>query len=88
MKEFLKEEIKIIADKVSFLRNMLLAITSGIVGIIFGFSQNKIIVNSLIIGLFFVGVIAVFLIFFRINFLEQKRDELILKLKDIKWVKF
>jgi len=84
MKEYLKEEIRKIADKTAFLRNMLLAITSGVIGIIFGLSQKKIIINFLIIGLFFTGIVVIFLIFFRINYLEQKRNELISKLKDIK----
>jgi len=39
MQEFIKEEIKKIADKVSFLRNILLI--SGIVGVLFGITQNK-----------------------------------------------
>jgi len=84
MREYLKEEIKKIADKTGFLRNILLAIMGGIVGIIFGFSQNKIIINSLSLGLFFVGIMTAVLISFRINYLERKRDDLILKLKDEK----
>ena len=84
MQEFIKEEIKIIADKISFLRNILLAVMSGVVGIIFGFSQNKIIINSIIIGLFFVGLILIFIISVRINYLEKEREKLILKLKDVK----
>jgi len=84
MKEYLKEEIKKIADKISFLRNILLAVISGIVGIVFGFSQNKIVINSLSLGLFFVGIMTAVLISFRINYLERKREGLILKLKDEK----
>jgi len=84
MIEYIKEEIKKIADKINFLRNMLLATISGIIGIIFGLSQNKIIINSLIIGLFLVGIVIIVFISFRINYLENERDKLILKLKDKK----
>jgi len=42
MQEFIKEEIRKISDKVSFLRNILLALISGIVGVLFGITQNKI----------------------------------------------
>ena len=83
MKDFLKEEIKKISDKINFLRNIFLALLSGIVGIIFGFSQNKIIINSLSISLFFIGILVTILLLFRINLLEKEKDVLILKLKDL-----
>ena len=82
LNDYIKEEINIISDKVKFLRNVLLAIISGVIGLIFGFSQNKITINFLIIGLFIVGILVIFLISFRINYLETEREKLILKLKD------
>jgi len=83
MQEFIKEEIRKIADKVSFLRNIFIAIVSGLLGIVFAFSQDKIVVNSLVIALFVTGILLILVITFRINNLERKRDGLILKLKDI-----
>jgi len=83
MKEYLKEEIKIIIDKVNFLRNILLAIISGIVGVLFGITQNKIDVNFSMILLLIVGIIFAVTIAFRINKWEEKRKGLINKLKDI-----
>ena len=83
MKEYLKEEIKIIIDKVSFLRNILLAIISGIVGVLFGITQNKIDVNFSMILLLIVGIIFAVAIAFRINKWEEKRRNLINKLKDV-----
>jgi len=83
MREFIKEEIKKIADKINFFRNMLLTLITGIIGIIFGVSQNKIVINSLSLGLFFVGIIVILLLLWRINLLEKERNILILKLKDV-----
>ena len=83
MHEFIKEEIKIIADKVSFLRNILLAVMGGIIGILFGITQNKINLNFGLITLIILGVIFAIIIINRINLWEAKRKELIDKLKDI-----
>jgi len=83
LNEYLKEEIKIIIDKVSFLRNILLAIISGIVGVLFGITQNKIDVNFSMILLLIVGIIFAVAIAFRINKWEEKRRNLINKLKDV-----
>jgi len=57
MQEFIKEEIRKIADKVSFLRNILLALISGIVGVLFGITQNKIILNYALIVLLILGIV-------------------------------
>ena len=84
MREYLKEEIKLIADKVSFLRNVLLAIMSGVIGILFGISQNKINLNIGIVSLVIVGIIFTVLVAGRINLWEEKRKNLINKLKDVK----
>jgi len=82
MQEFIKEEIRKIADKVSFLRNILLALISGIVGVLFGITQNKIVFNYVVLlGL---GIVLGIFISRRINFWEEKRKALIIKLKDCK----
>jgi len=84
MQEFIKEEIKKIADKVKFLRNILLALISGIAAILFGITQNKIILNYGVIILLTLGIILGIFISSRINFWEEKRKDLISKLKDLK----
>ena len=84
MQEFIKEEIKIVADKISFLRNILLAVLGGIVGILFGITQNKINLNFGLIFLLIVGIIFAIIIINRINLWESKRKELVDKLKEIK----
>jgi len=84
MIEYIKEEIKIITDKISFLRNILLAIIGGIIGVLFGITQNKICINFSMISLLLIGIIFAILITMRINMWEEKRKDLINKLKDIK----
>jgi len=83
MQEFIKEEIKIIRDKILFLRNIFIAVISGLVGIVFAFSQNKVSINFLIVSLFVMGIVVIIGIIFRIHHLEEKRNELVLKLKDL-----
>ena len=83
MQEFIKEEIKRIADKISFLRNILLALISGISGVLFAITQNKIILNFSFIILMLLGIVLGIFISIRINFWENERENLINKLKDV-----
>ena len=83
MKEFIKEEIKIIADKVNFLRNVLLALMSGIIGVLFGITQNKIILNTTLLALLTIAIILVIFIVIRINIIEEERKILINQLKEM-----
>jgi len=57
---------------------------SGIIGIFFGISQNKINLNTGIVSLVTVGIIFTVLVAGRINWWEEKRKNLINKLKDVK----
>ena len=41
-KESLQAEIEIIRDRVKFFRNLLLALISGLAGILYAFTQHKI----------------------------------------------
>ena len=83
MQEFIKEEIKRIADKISFLRNILLALISGISGVLFAITQDKIILNFSFIVFMILGIVLGILISIRINFWENERENLINKLKDV-----
>ena len=83
MKEFIKEEIKIIADKINFLRNVLLALMSGIIGVLFGITQNKIILNTTLLALLTIAIILVIFIVIRINIIEEERKILINQLKEM-----
>ena len=82
MKDFIKEEIKLIADKINFLRNILLALISGIIGVLFGITQNKILLNISLLVLLGVAIILVIFIIVRVNSLEVERKILIKRLKE------
>jgi hypothetical protein len=84
MLEYLKEEIKELRDKVSFLRNMLLALFSAIGGIIFGISQDKILINLMLEILIFVNILLIILFSLRIVYLENEKKKILKKLKEVK----
>jgi hypothetical protein len=83
MLEYLKEEIKEVRNKVNFLRNLLLALVGGLSGIIFGISQNKLVINFMLIGLLVSGMILILIFMIRISYLTEKKKKLINKLKDL-----
>jgi len=83
MKDFIKEEIKLISDKINFLRNILLALISGIIGVLFGITQNKILLNISLLILLGVAIILAIFIIIRVNSLEEERKILIKRLKEI-----
>ena len=79
--EALQKQIDQIADKVKHLRYMFIALVSGIIGLIFAISQNKIIYNIFIDLLLVFGGVLIFIISIMINKEETKRDDLIKKLE-------
>jgi len=81
--EALQKKIDQIADKVRHLRYILIALMSGIIGTVFGISQNKII-DDIIVNIFlFAGTIALMGISFLIKVEEKKRNKLIDELETV-----
>ncbi|MDF1884164.1 hypothetical protein JHD49_09450 [Sulfurimonas sp. SAG-AH-194-C21] len=82
--EALQKRIDQVADKVRHLRYIIIALMSGIIGTVFGISQNKInddiIVNTLLIG----GTIGFIAVGILVNIEEKKRNKLINKLENTK----
>jgi len=87
MKEKILEEIKLLADKYRVLNNLLLAIMSGIIGIVFGITQNKLIINFYFIVFLIGGLILAGIVSYKIYLINKNREKLIMKLKDKKWKK-
>ena len=75
--EALQKKIDQIADKVRHLRYIVIALMSGIIGTIFGISQDKIKDDSIVNVLLVVGTIGFMLIGILINLEEKKRNKLI-----------
>lgn len=72
--EALQKRIDQIADRVKHLRYILIALMSGIVGIIFGISQATIKNNLIVDVLLIFGTISVIILGFMIKKEEKKRD--------------
>jgi hypothetical protein len=81
------EEIRILNDKYRILSSFLLALFSGFGAIAFAFSQNKLIINFVIIVLIIIGLIAMNFIAYKMNKIEKERKYLIDKLKEKRWKK-
>ena len=75
--EALQKKIDQIADKVRHLRYILIALISGIIGTLFGISQNKII-DTLLVNIFLVaGTVILIGVSLLISLEEKKRNKLI-----------
>ena len=75
--EALQKKIDQIADKVRHLRYILIALMSGIIGTVFGISQNKIVDDVIVNILLFAGTIGLIGISVLIRVEEKKRNKLI-----------
>ena len=87
LKTKILEEIKLLADKYRVLNNLLLALLSGLAGIIFGITQYKVLLNFVTIIVLIIGAVSIIIISIMIKRNNKKREYLISKLKDKKWNK-
>ena len=81
--ESLNKKIEKIADKVKYLRTVLLTLVSSSVGILFGISQNKIIINTTVQFFLLIGGIFMTILVILIAKLEFNRDMLINEIERI-----
>jgi len=81
------EEIKLLADKYRVLNNLLLALLSGLAGVVFAFSQNKLVLNFVLFFIIIIGLVSFIIISMRIFKIQKQREELIEKLKEKRWNK-
>ena len=87
MRDKILEEIKLLADKYRVLNNILLALLSGLAGVVFGITQYKVILNFVTILVLIIGSFSIIVISIMIKRNNKKREYLISKLKDKKWNK-
>jgi len=80
-KESLQAEIEIIRDRVKFFRNLLLALISGLVGVLYAFTQHKIEENIYFIILISSGIFGIIYISVLIHFSEKNRKEFVKRLE-------
>ena len=74
-KEKLQKELDLVLEKLRFWRYVLFAIVSGVVGVIFGLSQNKIHLNWEIILLLLLAFVSAILSIKRISDLTELYNE-------------
>ena len=79
-KDVLSKEIDELLDEIKFWRNVLFAILSGLIGIVFTYSQDKIKLSSTLEVLISTGVISVFIILIVIYNKKNLKHKLHLKL--------
>jgi len=70
-KERLQKELDLLLEKIRFWRYSLFAILSGIVGMLFAVSQNKVIVNTSISVFMLLGFIAIFISVKRLSAIDK-----------------
>ena len=76
-KEKLQKELDLLLEKIRFWRYALLAIISGIVGMVFAVSQNKVIVNFAISGFVIFGFIGIVMSVKRLSSIDTNYRELL-----------
>ncbi len=66
-KERLQKELDLLLEKIKFWRYVIFGIVSGVIGILFGLTQNKIYLNWGVIYLLIAGFIGVIISITRLN---------------------
>ena len=80
-KERLQKELDLLLEKIRFWRYALLGVISGIVGMLFGVSQGKIVINFAISGFTIFGFIAILIAIKRLTSVDKKYRELLNELE-------
>ncbi|SFP31348.1 hypothetical protein [Hydrogenimonas thermophila] len=83
-REALQKRIEQIADRVRHLRYILIVLMSGIIGVVFGISQETVKDNIIVNTLLILGTIGVIVLGFMIRKEERKRDLFIKQLEVVK----
>jgi len=76
-KERLQKELDLLLEKIRFWRYVIFAIISGVIGIIFTASQNKLDMNYLITLLLMASVVGLYVSIRRIEFLTDEYHRLL-----------
>jgi len=75
-KDKLSKEIDELLDEIRFFRNILFGVVSGLIGIIFSYSQNAVKLNFIVKLLLGSGGVIVFILMYIIYVLKQKKHKL------------
>ncbi|WP_457746284.1 hypothetical protein [Sulfurimonas sp.] len=82
-KEKLQKELDLLLEKIRFWRYALLAILSGIIGMVFAASQGKVVINFAISGFVFFGFIGILISVKRLSSIDKNYRELLDELEKV-----
>jgi len=75
-KDKLSKEIDELLDEIRFFRNILFGILSGIIGVLFSYSQNVLKMNFIVEFLLWMGIVAIIVLVIIIYNLKKKKHNL------------
>ncbi len=82
-KERLQKELDLLLEKIRFWRYALLAILSGIIGMVFAVSQGKVVINFAISGFVFFGFFGILISVKRLSSIDKNYRELLDELEKV-----
>jgi len=71
-KEYLQKELDLLLEKLRFWRYVVFGIISGVIGIMFGISQGKVMINGLVFMLFLMAFIGIVISIVRLSSLTKE----------------
>ena len=83
MKEFISKNIDILMEEKRFVHTLLVALLSGLAGIVFGIISNKLILDLGIIFLITIGVFILITLIVLKNNISFEQDKFLEQLKDL-----
>ena len=84
MKDFITKNIDILMEEKRFIHTLLVALLSGLVGIVFGIISKKLILDLGIIILITIGLFILIILIVLKNNISSEQDKFLEKLKDLK----
>jgi len=71
-KEYLQKELDLLLEKLRFWRYVVFGIISGVIGIMFGVSQGKVVINGIVFTLLFMAFIGIVISIVRLSSLTKE----------------
>ncbi len=83
MKDFISKNIDILMEEKRFIHNLMVALLSGMGGIVFGLISKKLVLNLGIIILITIGLFILVILIVLKNNISFEQDKFLEKLKDL-----
>ena len=83
MKDFISKNMDILMEEKRFIHNLMVALLSGMAGIVFGLISKKLVLNLGIIILITIGLFILVILIVLKNNISFEQDKFLEKLKDL-----